>query len=323
MKLLRRLMALALLIFIGIGFYVTVKGFSGYDPLAVDSSKVLGSVTFRGKEILSDTFSQLPIKQAKKIVPKQEKPVYLKVGLLSDSHADIANLQRALAQAKSIGAEHIIALGDYSTVGTVNELLTTKSAFDTSGLPYSLVPGDHDLWENKAKGERASLNFETVFGEPYSYLELKGVSFLLVNNANNESGLTPDQMTWIEAQLAQVPTKRTSCPNTQSSQCVLPYFAAVHEAFFHPTTNHIMGRLSAKADEQRVILMGLFADAGVSEVISGDIHFFTRFTEPQTKLKMTTMGAVTDERNPQKPRFGLLTVYTDGTYDITDHVIAQ
>jgi hypothetical protein len=56
----------------------------------------------------------------------------------------------------------------------------------------------------------------------------------------------------------------------------------------------------------------------VDGFFSGDLHFFANFNSPNGSVKMTTIGAVTREPNPQGPRFGVLTVYDDYTWEVAD-----
>jgi len=56
----------------------------------------------------------------------------------------------------------------------------------------------------------------------------------------------------------------------------------------------------------------------VDGFFSGDLHFFANFNSPGGSVKMTTIGAVTREPNPQGPRFGVLTVFDDYTWEVKD-----
>ena len=59
-------------------------------------------------------------------------------------------------------------------------------------------------------------------------------------------------------------------------------------------------------------------EAGVKKVLAGDIHYFSEFEEPVTKMPMNTIGAVTIERNPQAPRYGVVSIFDDGTSRVED-----
>ncbi|MBI2338510.1 hypothetical protein HYU95_05000, partial [Candidatus Daviesbacteria bacterium] len=58
--------------------------------------------------------------------------------------------------------------------------------------------------------------------------------------------------------------------------------------------------------------------AGVKKVFAGDAHFFSEYSEAVTGLPMVTVGAVTIERNPQVPRFAVVSVFEDGETRVED-----
>ena len=51
---------------------------------------------------------------------------------------------------------------------------------------------------------------------------------------------------------------------------------------------------------------------------SGDLHFFAQFHSPNESVKITTVGAVNESRNFQGPRFAILTVFDDYTWEVED-----
>jgi hypothetical protein len=59
----------------------------------------------------------------------------------------------------------------------------------------------------------------------------------------------------------------------------------------------------------------------VVATFAGDHHLSSDYTEPVSGVKMYIVGAVTRERNLQKPRFDMVTVYTDGTVEVSEVVI--
>ncbi|HLD11777.1 MAG TPA: hypothetical protein VJB91_02640, partial [Patescibacteria group bacterium] len=68
-------------------------------------------------------------------------------------------------------------------------------------------------------------------------------------------------------------------------------------------------------------LLSLLSQKQVDEVFAGDIHFFARFPKADGSVTMTTIGAVTTERNPQTPRYVLVDVFDDYSYQVTQRVI--
>jgi len=47
------------------------------------------------------------------------------------------------------------------------------------------------------------------------------------------------------------------------------------------------------------------------------MHFFAQFKTPKQAVKITTIGAVSGQRNFQGPRFGIVTVYDDYSWIVT------
>ena len=79
-----------------------------------------------------------------------------------------------------------------------------------------------------------------------------------------------------------------------------------------------MGKVTPSLKNQAAHLIDIFKKNGVDEVFAADTHYFTRYTEPTMNLKMTTSGAVTSDRNPQTPRFIMVDVFENGTYQVKE-----
>jgi hypothetical protein len=325
----RIFLSLFMMTILGLGAYQAYKAFSGYDPLQVSPSQVVSNL-FTSQSFADFVTSLLTlspetsVKKAKEILgdPKtpdqnisntsgsntNSSPLLFKFAVIADSHTDYASLEKALAQAKSMGAKFVIGAGDFSDVGTVDELSKSKQKFDASGLTYYLTAGDHDLWDNRNKKEEPGNNFTQVFGTvPYSAFSYENVRFILLFNADNYVGLDEAQLLWIEEELNKLPS--------QNPRLTLAF---VHIPLFHPSSDHVMGKETPKLKNQAEHLMSIFKRKGVAEVISGDAHFFSRYKEPTNELSMTSAGAVTSIRNPQAPRFVMVDVHEDGSYNISD-----
>ena len=72
--------------------------------------------------------------------PPVKTPV-LTLAMVADAHTDFANLQKALAQAKQMGSSVVIGLGDYTQVGTSEELTQARQVFSANDLPYYIFWG--------------------------------------------------------------------------------------------------------------------------------------------------------------------------------------
>lgn len=309
------------------GVYTAYKHFSGLDPLKLDPQAVLKNVLVaRTPQQFISVLSSLKIntsflKQDNKTIPstnepknqEQQKitaPAYVfRFLLVTDSHNDNANLKKAISQAKIKYPDlsFIIGLGDYTDVGTVAELNNAKIELDNSGLRYFVIPGDHDMWDSRDKQTDPVTNFRQVFGPTFQSFVFDNFYFILLNNGDNYTGFLKDQQDWIGVQLEKAKT-------TESKDI----FVFVHEPLYHPSSDHTMGFVEKGLKTQAQSLIYQLKTANVKKVFAGDIHFFSEYEEPATKLSMMTVGAVVTDRNPQVPRFAVVTVYEDGSTKAED-----
>ncbi len=233
--------------------------------------------------------------------------VKYKFAVLTDSHNDNANLQKALKQSKEAGAQFIIGLGDYSDVGTIEELSNAKREFDAVRLTYYSTVGDHDLWESRDKQLSATQNFSDTFGATYNSFSYHGDRFILIYNSDNYLGIDGVQLNWLEQELAKIPE--------EGYQNVFVFLSI---PLYHPSSDHVMGKIEPKLKNQAEHLISLFKKAEVNLVVAGDTHVYSSYTEPNSLLPMVTSGALTSIRNVQAPRYLLIDVYEDGSYNVQD-----
>ncbi|MCR4325166.1 MAG: hypothetical protein NUV69_05800 [Candidatus Curtissbacteria bacterium] len=236
------------------------------------------------------------------LVREQKTPI-LRVALVTDSGGENDLLGRALAQAQGIGINSVIGLGDWTQVGTLDDLSAVKQVFDNSKLEYFVLSGDHDDWDSRNRGEEATSNFEQVFGEPTQVLDKNGVRIVLLDNSDIYKGISESD--W----------KVLSDALSGDEKLKLVF---VHKTPFHPSSAHIMGADSAVVASQAQNLTGLLEERKVSGLFTGDLHFFAKFKSPDGSVRITTIGAVASERNFQGPRFSILTVYSDYSWDVED-----
>lgn len=249
---------------------------------------------------------------------RKDGNVILKFAVVADSHKDTDMLKVALSQAKSENAKFVIGLGDYSDVGTISELENVKKIFTDSGLPFYVVPGDHDLWDARDKGKAASANFSSVFGTPYQAFSDSGIRFILLYNSDNYNGVDDIQMSWFKNELSKKDDTKQS-------------YVFLHEPLIHPSSDQVMGSArksegqaaNTKIQNQAKELLNVMGEMKVGGVFAGDIHAFTTYTDMETNINMVTVGALTKERNTQTPRFGIVDVYDDGSYNIQDIEVKQ
>jgi len=311
-----------------VGSYEAFKYFSGTDPLRIDPKSEIISLISSSK--LTDVLAVLGVKlpavtqssnkaEAENEVIEEEgyKGILIfSFAVVADSHSDNSNLEKALRLAREKGAKFVIGLGDFSQVGTKEELGDAHRVFSSSGLPFYVTAGDHDLWDARDKGQAVVANFNSIFGPAYGSFVDSNIRFILVDNADNYKGVDSLQMEWLRETLAK-----------DSSKAI---FVFLHEPLIHPTSDRHMGSVkkSGSTDEpgegnrqilaQAQELVKMFKVAGVKEVFAGDIHAFTRYKDEVSGLKMTTSGALTAERNTQNPRFLMIDVFENGGYNVLD-----
>lgn len=306
-----------------LGVYQAYKSFSGIDPLKMNPRAILenflasddaydlinslltadpkGSID-KAKEILSDA----PANKRKENSSSNSEFAF-RFAIVTDSHNDNNNLRKALTQAKNAGAKFIVGLGDYSDVGTVDELRNSKVEFDTAGLSYYVTAGDHDLWDGRDKKQLALENFKSIYGNSYQSFAYNKTRFILIDNSDNYAGLDGVQLQWVEDELKRA-----------KEEVAELIFVGLHIPLYHPSSDHVMGKTEPKLKSQAEHLISLFEKGGVDEIFAGDTHFFSRYSEPKSNLNITSVGAVTSNRNPQAPRFVLVDVYSDGGYNVQD-----
>ena len=313
------------------GIYSAYKHFSGLDPLKIDPQAVVSEL-LAGKvpqeflsflsstkvtQGLSNQINQKSLgKQQSKQIPASEdlkeeaaSSLAFRFLIVTDSHSDNGDLAKAINQAKEKypDLKFIIGLGDYTEVGTTDELKAAKKVFDASALRYFLIPGDHDLWDCRNRNLPAVDCFREVFGPTYQSFVFNNFDFLLLNNSDNYTGFDEGQQKWITAELEKA-----------KQDGVKGIFVFLHEPLYHPSSDHVMGWVTKELRTQAGSLIFQLKDAGVLKAFAGDIHFFSEYSEPKTGFSMMTIGAVTIERNPQAPRFGVVSVFEDGSSKVED-----
>ena len=308
------------------GLYSAYKHFSGVDPLKLDpktaGSTLIGllskinlpkdlqvklnekipNVPFGNEKIPSDIPSNISGVNTQKPTAK----FIFRFALVADSHSDNAFLKKALDQIKKdySDIQFIIGLGDYTEVGTIDELKKAKKELDSTGFRYFVTPGDHDLWDSRNKSLAPTSNYAQVFGPSFQSFIFGSFKFIILYNSDNYLGLGDSQKTWLGLELSR-----------KDSAGV---FVFLHEPLFHPSSDHFMGRVQESLKVEASDLTRQFASAGVKRVFAGDTHYFTQYLDSKTNLSMVTIGAITSARNLQNPRFVIVSVFEDGSTTVDD-----
>ena len=248
------------------------------------------------------------------------KKVLLRFALVSDSEDENDLLAKALSQAQGTGVNFVIGLGDFTSLGTLDQLMAAKKAFDDSNLTYYLTVGDRDLWDSRNQGEEATTNFTQIFGEPTRIiykdnLSLRfspamrgaglkeGIRFVILDNSDIYKGIDESSLQRAASRLQEESKLR---------------FVFAHKTPFHPQSAHVMGEQSAQVARQAKEFLSILENNNVDGFFSGDLHFFAQFNSPSGAVKMTTVGAVNASRNFQGSRFAIVTVYNDYSWEVED-----
>ncbi len=317
----RLFLSVIIMAVLGLGLVQAYKAFSGYDPASLSPQQTVKSLltsegaynfitqllTFNPKDSIQTAKSALSGNGPTPANPEPESnaAVVYSFAVMADSHLDYLNLGKALSQAKAENARFVIGMGDLSDVGTLEELKKTKAVYEESALNYYITPGDHDLWDSRNQKKDSVQNFIEVFGNPYQAFTYENTRFIMIENADNYLGLDSTQLQWVEDELAKI--------ELLQPQVV---FAVADMPLFHPSSDHVMGKEEGKLKAQAEHLMSIFARAGVKLVFSADTHMYSSYKDPVNNLNMVTTGAITSERNPQAPRFLMVDVREDGSYNI-------
>ena len=237
-------------------------------------------------------------------------------------------MERALRQASGEGINLVIGLGDWSRVGTLEELTAAKKVFDQSKVPYYLTAGDHDLWDSRNRGKEPLSNFEQVFGKASQEIEREGIQIVIVDNSDIYKGISQEGWEILKGiKGTKSTTGITGSNNDQALDTLGTHdsrdtprlaFVFAHKTPFHPDSEHVMGEDSEEVSRQARNLIDLLGQKKIDGFFSGDLHFFAQFKDPSGLVKMTTVGAVARERNFQGPRFAIVTVFNDYSWDIRD-----
>jgi len=231
------------------------------------------------------------------------KKVLLRFALVSDSENENDLLAKALSQAQGAGVNFVIGLGDFTSLGTLDQLMAAKKAFDDSHLTYYLTVGDRDLWDSRNQGEEATTNFTQIFGDSTKVLDKEGIRFVIVDNSDIYKGIDRGQLSIVNGKLSEAAKLR---------------LVFAHKTPFHPQSAHVMGEQSAQVARQAKEFLSILENNNVDGFFSGDLHFFAQFNSPSGAVKMTTVGAVNASRNFQGSRFAIVTVYNDYSWEVED-----
>src|SRR3989344_1786698 len=182
------------------------------------------------------------------VEPSNPKSAILRFALVTDSENENDLLEKALSQAKGAGVNFMIGLGDWSSVGTVDQLSAAKKVFDKSGLTYYVTAGDHDLWDSRNRGQESTSNFRSIFGSSSHIFQRQGVQFVILDNSDIYRGIDDSQWSIVNGQWSGAERLR---------------FVFAHKTPFHPQSSHVMGEDNEGVSRQARKLLDLLEEKHV------------------------------------------------------------
>ncbi len=222
------------------------------------------------------------------------------VAVMADTHDKYDKLNSALSMASAKSVTDVFFLGDFSSLGEVASLESAKKTMDASGLEYYALPGDHDLYNSVGPQ-----NFVQIFGRTHFSKTINDVKFVGLDNSANFTLINDDIMSWFQNEVATAD------------------FVLLSQPLYHPNLNVVMGvvqgEVNSAVKNQADTLLTIIRNSHAKAIIAGDQHMSSKNADVQKPaLSHIVVGALTDERNLQTPRFSYLYVYKDGSYKIED-----
>lgn len=235
------------------------------------------------------------------------------VAIMADCEDDFDRLYAALQVARDSGVRAIFFLGDFTSWGDQAGLQKAKALLDASGFDYYVLPGDHDLAQAVSDGDTSGLKyFRAVFGSNVASVEIMGVKFVLLDNSANYTKVSSTRLAWF---LSQLPSAD---------------FILLAQPLYHAANPRVMGIVEGEVidsvRDQAEDLLTKLRESKVKAVIAADQHLFSRQQDPvRIFLEHVVVGALVGNerqlRNPQTPRFVLLSVFKDSSYDIEEVLV--
>jgi predicted phosphodiesterase len=240
---------------------------------------------------------------------KTTKKIINSFAIITDIHNNIKDLHKALDQINKADVSFIIGLGDYSNVGTTTELRAVNNELKRSTKKQYLLPGDHDLWNGRDKTEDPRTYYDTIFGKGPEPFATSRVKYLFLDNADIYKGVSEEKENKFTEELQ----------NTKESTLII----LMHKPLYHPISNHKMGYINDELNEEVAtqrdrLLEKIKAQNKRTYILNGDLHSFDTYTIPNTKIQGYTIGALTELKNFQTPRYAVAQITEEGELLVKD-----
>jgi alkaline phosphatase D len=151
-----------------------------------------------------------------------------KIAHLSDTHLSsdkpffVPNFEATARLIRTRGADLVVNTGDAALDGSdrIEDLETVRSLHDAIGLPYRVLPGNHDLGDSQAVAKRQPINAErrarwlACLGPDWWSLDVPGWRLLSVNAqlVGSDLAAASDQLDFVRAQVVGLDGRALDAP---------------------------------------------------------------------------------------------------------------
>jgi len=243
--------------------------------------------------------------------PDNASSVKLSFAVIGDVESDLINLKKALELVKQKNLEFAVVVGDLTKTGTSKELDEVKKVLDKSEITYYVIPGNHDLWYLREEGIDT---FSQYFSQRFYAREIKGLSLVFLDTADEWLGISEEQQNWLGHFLF-------NNKDFISGKLDNKYFVFNHIPFWHPESKKAMGEYSETLKDQAYLILQEFCKHPPLAVFSGHLHKVQEYNYGCGNGKMIRMinaGSINEARNWQLPRFLKADIYDDGELEINE-----
>jgi len=231
--------------------------------------------------------------------------VITRISIIADSHIDWEDDEAAVKEAVKLQSDILFHVGDHSNLGLVRDLEKSKKLLADSGLTYYAIPGDRDLWQSVGPD-----NFLQVFKKNYYFVEVGDVKILALDNSANYTTVDADLMKSFDEDVKKAT------------------FVLLSQPLWHPKNETIMGVVNGEVvtevRQQAEEILDKIRQSDVKAIFAGDQHAFSKNSDSEKEdLVHYALGAVTNDKNLQSPRFVILDLFEDGSYKVQQVVLSK
>jgi predicted phosphodiesterase len=244
------------------------------------------------------------------------------LGILADIHSSWPQLEKAIQILNQQKPDAVLVLGDMTDLGSLEDLQKAKQILAgiqnkgqattidgrPTGQPYLIIPGNHDVWYSRHEGKTHDFNFLQVFGAQPTCESLGNINLVLIDNSDENKQIPVPEWQKIE-----------QCLNKNQ-----PLIFFSHEPLYHPANDLVMGKYSDAVATQAAILRNELCNQKAELVVAGHLHSFSKYfynCPNGYQLPMMVVPAITQARNFQSPRFLMINIFSDGSFEEREVVL--